>query len=278
MTAGLLITFREGLEAFLVVGIILTYLGRCNLNKYSKWVFVGAGIGLLSAILLGLLFQIYYSGFESSLGELYLKVTIMGFAIIVLTYMVIWMARNGRNMKGEIEKNLEHVISTGSVLALVMMSFLAILREGFETVLFLGALYGNEMSTPVYYGGIIGLIMALIVTVAIFKGIRNLPIKQFFNITGGLIMLIAAGLLSNMVGILQDINIIPVLKQSVFDLSWLMVDSSEIGIFFKALFGYTHSPSLAQVASYTVYFIIILLLYSRWGKGKIIHKEAVARA
>jgi high-affinity iron transporter len=277
MAAGLLITFREGLEAFLVVGIILTYLGRCNQKQYNKWVYMGVFLGLLSAFALGFLFQIYYNGFESKLGELYLKVGIMGFAVVVLTYMVIWMSKNGRNIKGDVEKNLEHVISTGSVFALVFMSFLAILREGFETVLFLGALFGNEMNAPVFYGGALGLVIALVLTIAIFKGMRNSPIKTFFNITGGLVTIIAAGLLVNMIGILQDLNLLPVLKPAIFDLSWFMLDSSEVGIFFKALFGYTHAPSLIQVISYLSYFAVITMFFSFWEK-KIQQKREVVRA
>ena len=270
-----MITFREGLEAFLVVGIILSYLGRSNLKKCNKWVYLGVFLGLLGAFFLGFLFQIYYNGFESTLGELHLKIGIMGFAIVVLTYMVIWMSRNGRHIKGDLEKNLERVISTGSMVALVFMSFLAILREGFEIVLFLGALFGNEMSAPVFYGGALGLVIALIVTIAIFKGMRNIPIKTFFNITGGLVMIIAAGLLVNMIGILQDINLLPVLKPALFDLSWLMLDSSEIGIFFKALFGYTHSPSLIQVISYVSYFAVIMLFFSSWDKLLLRKREVV---
>lgn len=275
MAAGLLITFREGLEAFLIVGIILTYLGRCNLKQHNKWVYLGVILGLFSAFLLGFVFQLYYNGFERSLGELHIKVGIMGFAVVVLTSMVIWMSRNGRDIKGNLEKDLDRAISTGSVLTLVLMSYLAILREGFETVLFLGALFGDEMQAPVFYGGALGLVLAVAVSIAIFKGMRNFPLKTFFNITGALIMLIAAGLLTNMIGILQDIHLVPVLKPALFDIGWLMIDSSEIGIFFKALFGYTHSPSLIQVISYVSYVAVILLSLSSWDrvmqKREVVH-------
>lgn len=275
MAAGLLITFREGLEAFLIVGIILTYLGRCNLKQHNKWVYLGVILGLFSAFLLGFVFQLYYNGFERSLGELHIKVGIMGFAVVVLTSMVIWMSRNGRDIKGKLEKDLDRAISTGSVLTLVLMSYLAILREGFETVLFLGALFGDEMQAPVFYGGALGLVLAVAVSIAIFKGLRNFPLKTFFNITGALIMLIAAGLLTNMIGILQDIHLVPVLKPALFDIGWLMIDSSEIGIFFKALFGYTHSPSLIQVISYVSYVAVILLSLSSWDrvmqKREVVH-------
>jgi high-affinity iron transporter len=258
MTAGLLITFREGLEAFLVVGIILSYLGRLNLKKYNKWIYMGVFLGLISAFGLGILFQLYYSGFESRLGELQLKVAIMGFAVVVLTYMVIWMSRNSRHIKGSVEKALEIAVSTGNVATLVFMAYLAILREGFETVLFLGAVFGDNLQAPVFYGGALGLVIALAVTIALFRGMRQIPIKMFFKVTGGLIVVIAAGLCVNMVGVMQDINMLPVFRASLFDLSWLMNDTSEVGVFFKALFGYTHSPSLMQVIVYPSYLLVTI--------------------
>ena len=263
MTAGLLITFREGLEAFLVVGIILAYLGRLNLTKYNKWIYLGVVLGLISAFGLGILFQIYYSGFESKMGELRLKIAIMGFAVVVLTYMVIWMNRNSRNIKGDVERILDIAVSTGSVATLVFMAYLAILREGFETVLFLGAIFGDNMQAPVFYGGGIGLVMALAVTIALFRGMRQIPIRTFFKVTGGLIVVIAAGLSINMVGVMQDINLLPVFKAGLFDISWFMNDSSSVGIFFKALFGYTHSPSLMQITVYLSYFAVTIGLLNR---------------
>ena len=280
MTAGLLITFREGLEAFLVVGIILSYLGRVNLKRYNKWIYTGVALGLISAFGTGILFQLYYSGFESRLGELQLKIVIMGFAVVVLTYMVVWMSRNSRHIKGDVERVLETAVSTGSVATLVFMAYLAILREGFETVLFLGAVFGDSMQAPVFYGGVIGLVAALAVTIAIFRGMRKIPIKIFFKVTGGLIVVIAGGLCVNMVGVMQDINMIPVLKAGLFDMSWFMSDTSQAGVFFKALFGYTHSPSLMQIMVYITYLMLTIRLLNRdvADKPPGQMKEATARA
>ncbi len=273
MSGGLLITFREGLEAFLVVGIILSYLSRVNMKRYNKWVYLGVGLGLASAFVLAFFFQLFYSGFESARAELHIKIGIMGFAVVVLTYMLIWMARNSRYIKGFVEKQLDEIVSAGSVFALAFMAYLAILREGFETVLFLGALYGNEMGAAALYGSLIGLVLAFAVTAAIFKGMKNVPIRFFFKITGALILVIAAGLLNNMVGIMQDINLLPVVKSAVFDLGWFMSDSSDVGIFFKALFGYTHSPSLLQILAYITYITGSIYLLNRIGKQPAVKRE-----
>ncbi|VAX20959.1 hypothetical protein MNBD_NITROSPINAE04-1242 [hydrothermal vent metagenome] len=275
MTGGLLISFREGLEAFLVVGIILSFLTRIDLKRYHKWVYAGVGLGLVTAFALAFFFQLFYSGFQSARAELYIKIGIMGFAVLMLTYMLVWMARNSRRIKGSVEKRLDDIVSAGNILALVFMAYLAILREGFETVLFLGALYGAKMGEAALYGSLIGLALAIAVTTAIFKGMKKVPIHLFFKITGALVLVIAAGLLNNMVGIMQDINLLPVVKSAVFDISWLMSDSSDVGIFFKALFGYTSAPSLLQIVSYMAYMTGSVYLLIRTGrpaaKGELAH-------
>ena len=253
MTGGFLITLREGLEAFLVVGIILAYLTRVDLRALHKWIYGGAALGVVSAFGLAVVFQLFISGFESPMMELYVKVGIMAFAVGVLSYMIVWMAHNSRAIKGTVERKIERAVGTGSVIALVAMAYLAVLREGFETVLFLGAMFGSAINMEVFYGGSLGLAASLLVTIALFRGMRRVPIKLFFQITGGLILLIAAGLLTNMVGIMQDLEWITALRATVVDLTWLMDDGSQVGIFFKALFGYTARPSVLQVAAYLGY-------------------------
>ncbi len=265
MTGALLITFREGLEAFLVVGIILSYLARVDMKKHSKWVFLGAGLGLAFAFVMALVFQLVYTGYKSAIGELYLKVIIMGLASVVLSYMVIWMSKNSRHIKGNIEKKLDQAISVGGIFSLVLMAFLAILREGFETVLFLGAIYGDQMGREALAGGLLGLLLAFTVTLTVFRGLRSVPLKFFFKVTGGLIILIAGGLIVNMIGVMQDINILPVIGGRLYDMGWIMEDSSSVGIFFKALFGYTHSPSLMQAVSYCGYLAFFSWLLNRSG-------------
>lgn len=268
MTAGFLITFREGLEAFLVLGIVLSYLNRAGLRRYNKWVYAAALLGIVSAFVLAVIFQLSYNGFESGLGKLYLKLFIMGFAVAVLSYMMLWMSRNSCNVMGEVERAVETAVTTGSIVAICLLAYSAVLREGFETVLFLGAIFGDELTVQVFYGGVLGLILSAAVTIGIFKGFRSLPLRHFFKITSILILFIAAGLLINMIGIMQDLQLMPVIVGSLFDLSWFVTDTSEVGVFFKALFGYTHSPSLMQVVSYLVYFVFAFTVLIRTGSPK----------
>ncbi|MDH5639494.1 MAG: FTR1 family protein [Nitrospinota bacterium] len=259
----MLISFREGLEAFLVVGIILAYLGRMGMLSLRKWVYLGVGLGVFAAFALAFVFQVVLSGFESSLMEKYLKAGIMGFAVIVLTYVMAWMSRNSRVIKGAVEQEINTAVSAGNMIALMLVAFFAVVREGLETVLFLGALYGGGMDTSVLAGVALGLALSLLAALALFRGMKGLPVKTFFRVTGLLVLVISAGLLVNMIGILQDINAIPLLAPGIIDLSWLLDDNSTFGIFLKALFGYTARPSLAQVLAYTLYITVAYLLIFR---------------
>lgn len=276
MTGGMLITFREGLEAFLVVGIILSYLSRAGLHSQKKWVYAGVGLALVSAFVLALAFQVVFSGFSGASAEVYVKIGVMAVAVVVLTYVLVWMAHNSRSIKSSVEAGIEDAVSAGSVFALVAMAYLAILREGFETVLFLGAIYGGGMGMEVFYGGVAGLALALAVTAMVFRGLRMFELRTFFRVTGVLVLLIAAGLLMNMTGMMQDIGLLPVVKKAVFDISWLMDDSSETGIFFKALFGYTSAPSLLQILAYPLYITSVYFLVFR--DGRAVKKNELAHA
>lgn len=269
MTGGMLITFREGLEAFLVVGIILSYLSRAGFHKQKKWVYAGVALALVSAFIMALAFQVVFSGFSGASAEVYVKIGVMAVAVAVLTYVLVWMARNSRSIKSSVEAGIENAMSAGNVFALVAMAYLAILREGFETVLFLGAIYGGGMGMEVFYGGMAGLALALAVTATVFRGMRMFELRTFFKVTGALVLLISAGLLMNMTGMMQDVGLLPVVKKAVFDLSWLMDDSSEAGIFFKALFGYTSAPSLLQIVVYPLYITsVYALVFRDWGAVK----------
>jgi len=258
-----LISFREGLEAFLVVGIILAYLGRMNFPSARKWVYLGVGLGIFAAFALAFVFQVVLSGFESGLMEKYLKAGIMGFAVVVLTYVMAWMSRNSRMIKGAVEQEINAAISAGNMAALMLVAFFAVVREGLETVLFLGALYGGGMDSGVLAGVALGLALSLIAAMALFRGMKGLPVKTFFRITGLLVLVISAGLLINMIGILQDINAIPLLAPGIINLTWLLDDGSPFGIFLKALFGYTSQPSLTQIVAYICYMTVAYLAIFR---------------
>jgi len=284
---ALLITFREVLEALLIVGIITSYLKRVNQTKYTKYVWLGAGLAVVASVVVALLFQVVFTGFAAMGSEMYLKISIMFISAILLTQMVFWMAEHSREMKKNVEGKMDRFITTGNVVGMVIHSFLVVLREGVETVFFFAAITGGNIGAAMQgWGAITGVVIAALVSYIFFKGTMRVPLKTFFQATGAFIILIAAGLLVQGISMLQDLNIIGSVMPHVYDLTWLLPEhpidynhylrdhgvapllSGDVGVFLKALFGYSSMPSLEEVIAYVGYFVVIyLLITSRQAKA-----------
>jgi high-affinity iron transporter len=278
---ALLITFREVLEALLIVGIITTYLKRMDNKKYTKYVWLGAGLAVLASIGVAMLFQVVFTGFASMGSEIYLKVGIMVVSTLLLTQMVFWMAKHSRDLKGNMQGKMDNFISNGNVVGMVIHSFLVVLREGVETVFFFAAITGGNIGAAMQgWGALSGAVIAAVVSFFFFKGTMKVPLSTFFKVTGVFIILISAGLLVQAISILQDIGMIGSVVPHLYDITWFLPEhpidyahylrdngvapilSGDIGIFLKALFGYSSMPSLEEVIAYFGYFIGIYLLTS----------------
>lgn len=276
---ALLITFREVLEALLIVGIITTYLKRMDHKQYTKYVWLGAGLAILASLGVAMLFQVVFTGFAAMGSEIYLKIGIMIVSTILLTQMVFWMASHSRDLKGNMEGKMNQFISTGNIVGMVIHSFLVVLREGVETVFFFAAITGGDIGAAMEgWGAISGVVIACIVSYFFFKGTMRISLKTFFKVTGAFIILISAGLLVQAISIMQDINLIGSVIPHVYDITWLLPEhpidyqhylrdtgiapllSGDIGIFLKALFGYSSMPSIEEVIAYIGYFVGIYLL------------------
>ncbi|WP_163101300.1 FTR1 family iron permease [Peribacillus alkalitolerans] len=278
---ALLITFREVLEALLIVGIITTYLKRMDNKQYTKYVWLGAGLAVLASVGVAMLFQLVLTGFASMGSEMYLKISIMIVSTLLLTQMVFWMAKHSRDLKGEYEGKMDRFISTGNVVGMVIHSFLVVLREGVETVFFFAAITGGNIGAAMQgWGAITGVIIAAVVSYLFFKGTMRIPLKTFFKVTGAFIILIAAGLFVQAISMMQDLELVGSVVPHLYDLTWLLPEhpidydhylrdhgvapllSGDIGIFLKALFGYSSMPSIEEVIAYLGYFVCIYLLTS----------------
>ncbi|MFD0825922.1 FTR1 family iron permease [Neobacillus sp. M.A.Huq-85] len=294
---SLLITFREVLEALLIVGIITTYLSRVNQKKYVKFVWLGAGLAVLASVGVALLFQIVFTGFAAMGSEMYLKIGIMLVSTVLLTQMVFWMASHSRNLKGNMEGKMNQFISTGNVVGMVIHSFLVVLREGIETVFFFAAITGGNIGAAMQgWGAITGVVIAAIVSYFFFKGTMRVPLSTFFKFTGGFIILISAGLLVQAISMMQDLNIIGSVMPHVYDLTWLLPEhpidashylrdtghapllSGDVGVFLKALFGYSSMPSIEEVIAYIGYFAAIYLLTSSKSVKSVKKNEEAEKA
>ncbi|MBN8191700.1 FTR1 family protein [Bacillus sp. NTK074B] len=278
---ALLITFREVLEALLIIGIITTYLKKTNHGQFTKYVWLGAGLAILASVGVAMLFQVVFTGFAAMGSEMYLKIGIMLVSSVLLTQMVFWMANHSRDLKGNMEGKMNHFISTGNIVGMVIHSFLVVLREGVETVFFFAAITGGDIGAAMQgWGAITGVVIGSIVAYLFFKGTMRISLKSFFKVTGAFIILISAGLLVQAISMMQDIGLIGSVIPHLYDLTWILPEhpidyahflrdtgaapllSGDVGIFLKALFGYSSMPSIEEVMAYIGYFVAIYLLTS----------------
>src|SRR3954452_19490734 len=251
---------REGLEAALIVGIIAAYLARIGRRDALPWILAGvlAAVGVSG---------VAGSSVGSTVGRLPLVVqeTLEGLAalaaVAVLTWMLFWMRRQGRAMKGELERGVDEALGDGRTLALVGLSFIAVIREGLETVLLLIALVSSEgSSASLLVGGLLGLATAVAVGVAIFAFGVRVNLRRFFTVTGIVLIFVAAGLCAFAVAEIGEGGLFANSGRA-FDLNGVLADSTRLGNVLRGLFGYRSQPTPLELVAYLAYLIPVLYLF-----------------
>jgi high-affinity iron transporter len=255
MFAALLITLREGLEAALIVGIVLSVLRRLG-HKESKPVWVGVLAAIAVSVLAGLALNALGVALEGR-GEEIFEGLAMLLASGVLTWMIFWMQRQGRRVQAELERDVRQAVATGSTWALFSLAFVAVVREGIETALFLTAAAFSTTPAQTLLGGTLGLIIAVALGWLIFAAGRKLDVRAFFRVTSGLLILFAAGLVAHGVHELQEAALLPTVVEHVWDINHILDENGTLGLFLKAILGYNGNPSLLEVVSYVVYLVVI---------------------
>ena len=259
-----IITFREALEAALIIGIIAAYiakLGRSDLNRYLATGIIAA---LIASVGVAMIFKIVYGGLEG-LGEQLFEGIAALTAAAVLTYMIFWMAGSSKKIKGELQKKVDISISKGEMLGIAGMSFIAVFREGVETVLFLGTF---AMISPVdtLVGFSLGIISVVLLSAVMFRGIYTLDLSRFFKYTSILLILFSAGMIAIGVHELNEAGIIPAVVEHVWDINPpvnpdgsypLLHENGAVGNILRSLIGYNGDPSLTEVIAYFGYWTII---------------------
>jgi high-affinity iron transporter len=256
------ITLREGVEAALVVGIVAAYLVRAQQTGLMKWVWIGVLGGLLLSGFLGWMAETLLGGFR---GSLYL-ITEASFALLavaMLSWMLLWMTQRSRFLKKEIQEAVQLSIEDPKKagLGIATLVGVAVLREGIEVVLFLGAQLQSGAWPPLM-GAIVGLLLASAIGYALFGLGARIDLRTFFAALGSLLLLIVAGLLSTALGLLSSAfewNLGPVL----WDLSGVLPEGQFPGVMFNALFGYTDQPRLLQFLVWLGYLLSVGTLYLR---------------
>lgn len=253
----LIITFRETLEASLIVGIVLAYLSQTNRQFYNKVVFLAVGLaGILSAIL-AFVFNSFLGGFSGRNEELFEGVIMITAAIMVST-VVIWMMKQSHG-SAQIKKQVDFHLNKSQEIGLFGLVFLSVLREGIEVVLFLGA----KSLTGVENLGmaLLGMLLAIIIGLLIFKVGVKISLKPFFMFSSVFLILFGAGLFAHGVHELEEAGLVNPVVEHVWNLENTLSETRGVGLLLKDIFGYNANPSFTEVSAYIFYLNAIYLYY-----------------
>ncbi|MHB1355041.1 MAG: iron uptake transporter permease EfeU [Anaerolineae bacterium] len=256
MLAGFIITLREGLEAALIVGIVLGVLRRLGKRSLARYVWAGVFTALVVSIAAGIVLNrlgIEFSGRGEELFEGFTMLLAAG----VLTWMIFWMRKQGRKEGNAVESAATAATLGNSAKVLFTLSFVAVVREGLETALFLTAAAYQSTALQTLTGGVLGLFAAVALGWLIYASSKRLNLRAFFNATSILLVLFAAGLLAYGAHELQEAALLPVIIEHVWDINYIINESGILGMLLRALFGYNANPSLLEVIVYVVYLVVV---------------------
>jgi high-affinity iron transporter len=256
MFSTLLLSLREGLEAALIIGIVLAALKKINRTDLRPW----AWGGVLTAVLLSLGVSFFFDrlglSFQGTAEQIFEGLAMLS-AAGLLTWMILWMQRHSASLRTELEAQTAQAVSGKDKAAIFSLIFFAVFREGLELSLFLLAARLVASGNDSTLGALLGLALAAVLGWVIFSLSSRLNLQRFFQVTNFLLILFAAGLVGLAVHELNEAGWIPPIIDHVWDLSPILSEESIPGGILKALFGYQSSPSLAAVLGYLLYLVTL---------------------
>ncbi|MBY9021048.1 MAG: FTR1 family protein [Candidatus Lokiarchaeota archaeon] len=267
------LALREGLEAVLVVVIILLYLRKSNQKIYYKYVYLGIILATIASVVFAIIFSIAFGGFTGIVEQIFEGTTFIVSGIFILT-LVLWVSKEGPKMRENLEERVEGSIKTQKVFSISITVFIIIIREGIELVLLTtgAASIGSLTQESVILGSIIGLAISILIGLLIFYGIKSINLRTFFKITNILLILFAAGLITYGIHEFIEAGIINPIIGEVWNIKHILPESFPdgnpatpefleiIGALLKALFGYNANPSLLEIIIYPVLLVSIGLI------------------
>ncbi len=267
MLATLVIFLREGVEASMIVAILLAYLDRIGQRKHFKDVFVGVGAALILATGFGVLAYYTIRAYDGSRVQTIFETITYLVAATVLTYMTFWMRKHARTLSTELRERVDLELTTGARAGLGLLAFQAVGREGLETVVFTLAIIFSTTATAALTGAVIGLAIALAIAFVIYKLGHRLNLGLFFSIIGTLLAFFAAGLLVDAVENMQELGWITVLSQPLWHTGAFLNEDSTLGDIVHSFFGYSDSPTVLMAIVYVGYLAAVLPPLLRKARG-----------
>jgi high-affinity iron transporter len=246
--------FREGLEAALIVAILLGYLRKLGQSRRAAGVWAGVGLAVALTLGFALTLQAIGASFDYPAKGIYEGVTSL-VAVIMLTGMIFWMTRQARHMKGSLERSVDAALAGGGTAALFALAFFSVAREGVETGLFLSAAAFASSERAIVLGGIAGLLAAIVAAWLMYRVGVRLNLRRFFTVTSVLLLVFGAAILRYAVHEFEEVRLLPPLIEQVWNTGHLLPDGTGLGAVLSALVGYTSKPSLLQLLAYVGYLV-----------------------
>ena len=263
MLPTFIITLREGVEASLIVGIIAAFLGQQGRRDALRWVWTGVSLAIALCLAVGIGLRVVGENLPQAQQE-GMEAIIALVAVAMVTYMIVWMRRHARAIKRMLEGEVAEALLNGSVLALVGMAFFAVLREGFETAVFLLAVFESATSpAAASIGAILGLVVATVLGYLIYKGGLRINLSRFFRFTGAVLALVAAGLVASALHAAHEATWFNVLQAKAFDLSWLVAPGSVRAALLTGMLGLRPEPTVGEALGWLLYLVPVGL-YVLW--------------
>ncbi len=276
MLALFLIFLREGIEASMIVAILLAYLDSGGHRKYFKDIFLGVSAALVLAFGLGAAAYIFVGNYDGSKFQTIFETSTYFLAVFLLTYMTFWMANHARSLSGELKKKTDEALGSSERFGLAGLAFQAVGREGLETVVFsLAIVFATKDRSGEIFGAVLGLAVSMVIAAAIYKFGKRINTKVLFGVVGWLLLLFASGLLSDAIENLQQLGWFPFFRETLWNTSGYLLESSAFGDVIHSFFGYAQQPTLGQVSGQVIFLVITFGVIARRSqiKGRSIPTE-----
>jgi len=276
MIPTFVIFLREGIEAAMIVAILLAYLKRANQRHLFRDVYVGVASAFGLITVGGVAAYLLIDQYSGSKVQTYFETTTYLLAAAILTYMTFWMQSHARGLSHDLSERSEAAITKGGRFGLSLLAFQAVGREGVETMVFtLAIIFANsrKAGTPVHgnliwLGAILGIVFALAIAIGIYRLGAKINLKIFFRTLGLALMIFAAGLLADAVQNMQELNWLPFMHHAIWNSSGLIAENSNIGDILHSLLGYAERPTVLQALVWVAYISVGTTLYIRLGRPK----------
>jgi high-affinity iron transporter len=259
-----ILTFREGLEASLIIAILLGYLRKIGRAELRSYVWAGLASAFAATIGFVVLLQFLGTQFKDPAEAIYEGCTSV-LAVVMVTSMSLWMSRQGRRMKGDLEEGVRESLRAGGAAALFTLVFLTVIREGIETGLFLSAAAFASSQLDILVGGLIGLAGAVVAALAMYRWGIRLDLRRFFQVAAILLVIFGAAILRHGVAEFETAGVLPPLVPHIWNTGGWLPDGRGLGSLLQTLVGYTAAPSLLEVMVFVAYYLVVAaILWRPW--------------